>query len=136
DQQKLQFVNIEELPHYRFHSAAEKDIAVAQLQDDMLNETYEIGYVTKQNECVYYYVLSSSEDFVLISRKYYSDEKSAMVAASSIKYAGTIRSNYRSSITGANDGYSFSVELNVTGYASFLQQLTEDDTLYNQRRQA
>ena len=136
DHQKHKTVHIEKLPYFRFSSTTEKNIAVAQLQDDMLSDNLQINFVTKQDDCVYYYVVSSSNDFILVSRKYYKDEKAAMVAAASIKYAGTVSTNYRTSISEVTDGFSFSVELNVTGYAEFLQRLTENDSLYHQRKQA
>ncbi|HJS54811.1 MAG TPA: hypothetical protein VJ765_09715, partial [Chitinophagaceae bacterium] len=134
DQDQQKYVRIEDLASYRFATAAEKNIAIAQLQDDMINDALQIEFVTKNDECVYYYVLSTSSDFVLVSRKYYKDEKAATLAAASIKYAGTVRTNYNSSLLESTEGYTFSVDLNITGYAGFLQQLTENESLYTQRR--
>ena len=134
DLEEHKYIRIEDLPYYRFGTSDEKNIAIAQLQDDMINDALQIEFVTKNDECVYYYVLSSSNDFALVSRKYYKDVKAAMLAAASIKYAGTVRTNYNTSLSEFSEGYTFSVDLNITGYAGFLQQLTENDSLFVQRR--
>src|SRR5690606_8401537 len=82
---------------------------------------------------------TSSTDFALISKKYYSSEKEAHTAAASIKYLGTFEENYRSFII--NDGnatnqyFSFDLELNLNSYSEYLQLIAEDATLYNSRRQ-
>ncbi|HTE28503.1 hypothetical protein [Flavitalea sp.] len=134
DQGKLRQLEIDSVPNYRFTTASEKDTAISSMMEDFFNEVISVEYVVKNDECVYYYILSSSDDYALIGRKYYKNEQAARESVASLRYAASVRSNYRSSTMTSPPGFSFSVELNISTYANFLQALIEDEALYRKRR--
>ena len=128
-----------DLPPHMFCFAAERDQAVNQLREDLLHGDYEPVIVSNENDCFFFYLFTSSSDFVLISKKYYKNDKEAANAAVSVKYTATFAENYRSYIhnlseTG-DDRFSFNIELNLGAYARYLELIVEDKELYLNRRQ-
>lgn len=126
---------LEDINRFFFSSSNERDIAISQLKDDMLHEMFTGKYITKSDECVFYYILTSSEDFALISKRYFKDEQAAKQALETVKYIGAFEENYNVFRTETDD-YSFTIDFNLSAYSKYLQVITEDTSLYCQRRHA
>jgi hypothetical protein len=131
-------INKDDFPPYHFCYGTVREQAESQLRDDLLNGDYEPAIIANYNNCYFFYCFTSSTDFALISKKYYSSEKEAQTAAASVKYLGTFKENYRSFIISddeANQFFSFDLELNLNTYSKYLQLIAEDTGLYHTRRQ-
>lgn len=131
-------VNKDDFPPYLFCYGTGRDQAENQLRDDLLNGDFEPVVLANYNNCYFFYCFTSSADFALISKKYYSSEKEAQTAAASIKYLATFAENYRAFIiddNAANQFFSFDIELNLSAYSNYLQLIAEDASLYTERRQ-
>ena len=130
-------VNKDDFPPYQFCYAVTMEEAENQLRDDLLNGDFNPVVLSNYNDCWFFYCFTTSNDFALISKKYYSSEKEAKTAAASIKYLGTFAENFRSfTITDiTNQFFSFDIELNLNSYAEYLQLICEDENLYRSRRQ-
>jgi len=128
-----------DFPEYKFCFAAERDQAINQLKDDLLLGEYEPVIVSNINDCYFFYIFTSSPDFVLISKRYYKDKKEAVNAAASIKYVATFPENYRyfsaTCCENETEYFSFDIDLNLDAYAKYLQLIVEDKELYATRRQ-
>ena len=85
------------------------------------------------DQCWLYTIESSSEDFVLLSKKISKSASDAMQHAGSVQYTGVFENNYRSFMTDQND-FTFNIELNMDAYADYLGLLVESDALYLKRR--
>ncbi|HYJ65864.1 MAG TPA: hypothetical protein VEV62_19110, partial [Parafilimonas sp.] len=131
--------NKDDFPEYKFCYAAVRDQAVLQLKDDLLYGAYEAIVESNNDECFFFYIITSSTDFVLISRNYYSNEQEARNAAESVKYTASFAENFRSFMSldcGDNiQLFSFDIELTLDTYAGYLQLIAEDESLYLSRRQ-
>lgn len=123
-----------DLRSYTFNSLSALEVAVNQLKNDFLYEKYEIKLVSKTDGCVYFYILSSSEDFALLSKACFSDTGTAKRQAGTIPYIATYEENYRS-FPNASQQFTFSLELNLTSFSNYLQQMVEDKGMYLKRRQ-
>lgn len=119
---------------YTFATVAERDTVISQLKNDLVFEQYECVYVTKADDCVYYYILTSSDEIALISKKYFKNLQEAAENASSVKYIGTFSENYRSFVS-ATGNFSFDIELNLLTFEKYLQLIVENKELFVQRRQ-
>ncbi len=131
---RLKYLDLEEIRAYSYSSIAAQDIAIGQLKNDLYHQAFTLNLVTKTDGCVYYYILSSSEEIALISKKYFKDLKSAKLSAASVAYIGTFVENYRSFVDN-DQNFSFTIELNLASYARYLQLVVENRPLYLQRRQ-
>ncbi|MEP6514285.1 MAG: hypothetical protein ABJA79_10465, partial [Parafilimonas sp.] len=131
--------NEDDFPEYKFCFAAVRDQAVTQLREDLLYGEYEAIIESNNDECFFFYLITSSPDFVLISKRYYKNEKEALNAAASVKYTASFSENYRRFITtdceNNNQLFSFDIELTLDTYAGYLQLIAEDKNLYLTRRQ-
>jgi len=134
EQDKLKTLELESIVPYKFDTLADQDMAINQLKIDLQVEQFQCECVTKNDECVFYYLLTSSNDIVLISKKYFSNIRTATEHAASVKYIGTFEENYRSFIT-ADKHFSFDIELNLLAFSKYLELIVEDKTLFHQRRQ-
>jgi hypothetical protein len=136
DSNQIEKLDIEKIKHYEFASATERDIAVRQLQEDAFHELVTFSYITKDDGCIFYYAFSSSDDYALISRKYYQEEQLAKAAGTGLLFAASVASNYRSYFAATSKKFSFNIELKVSTYPEYLQLIAEDETVYLQRRQS
>lgn len=131
--------NKDDFPPYRFCYKTDMQQAENQLRDDLLNGEFKPVIVANYNNCYFFYCFTSSPDFVLISKKYYSSEREAQTAAASIKYLATFQENYRPFIIEDDNSktqfFSFDLEFNLNSYAQFLKLMSEDASLYSRRRQ-
>lgn len=118
-----------------FDNTVVQDVVISQLKNDLYYGVLQTEIVTKADNCVYYYLVTSSESVVLLSNKYFPDEKTARRAASSVAYIGTLDENYRSFTTSSGD-FSFDIELNIESFSGYLQLIAEDRSLYLERREA
>jgi len=134
EQNKIKQLDIESVEVYKFNSEQSANIAINQLRDDIYNGTIEYGIVEKDDECVFYYILSSSDCFALLSNRYYKDEKEARRAAESLSYIGNFTDNYRVYIDAVKHYASFDIAFNLSGYTKYLQLIAEDQNLYRKRR--
>jgi hypothetical protein len=131
-------VNKDDFPPYQFCYGTERDQAENQLRDDLLNGDFDPVVIANYNDCYFFYCFTTSINFALISKKYYSSQTEAQTAAASIKYLGTFEENYRSFMIDddpANQYFSFDLELNLNAYSKYLQLIAEDENLYMERRQ-
>jgi hypothetical protein len=126
--------NVVYIDQYHFATLAEQNTAISQVKNDLYYDQFECEFVTRTNECVFYYILTSSDKIALISKKYFKNTEEAKQHAMSVKYIAGFDENYRSFITSAND-FSFDIELNLLSFAKYLQLLVEGKELFYQRRQ-
>lgn len=131
---QLKYFDLEQEPPFVFSSQAEKDIEISQLKDDLKNEVIDCEIITKTDHCVYYYILSSSENIALVSKNYFKNTDLAQEDADSVKYIGEFNENYRSFVD-SNHRFSFTIDMNLASFAEYLQLLMEDRELYLERRQ-
>ncbi|HKR06536.1 MAG TPA: hypothetical protein VJY62_18015, partial [Bacteroidia bacterium] len=129
---KIKFIN--DIERFSFDCASECDIEVNSLMQDLLYGDYNPVISSNENNCWFFYLFTSSGQIALISNRFYASENEAANAAASLKYIGAFRENFRTSITAQNK-FSFYIELNFSGYAVYLQQIQEDETLYRKRRE-
>jgi hypothetical protein len=134
EEDKLKTLDLESIVPYTFDTLADQDMAINQVKIDLQVEQFQCECVSKNDECVFYYILTSSNDIVLLSKKYFSDTRKATEHATSVKYIGTFEENYRSFIT-ADKHFSFDIELNLLAFSKYLELIVEDKTLFHQRRQ-
>jgi hypothetical protein len=127
-----------QFPPWHFCYAAERDQAVSQLKDDLSDGDYEPVVVSTKSGCYFFYLMTSSFEFALISKRYYKTEKEAADAAVSVKYSAMFSENYRRyfnpSPVAGDALFSFDIDLNLDVYAKFLQMIVEDKDLYMKRR--
>jgi hypothetical protein len=64
-----------DLPSHLFQYATERDQAVNLLREDLLHGDYEPVVVEGNNQCFFFYLITSSPDFVLISKSLYKMPK-------------------------------------------------------------
>lgn len=133
EQDKLKTIDLEKVTAYEFTTVTDKDIAISQVKNDLYYEQYQCEYVAKTDDCVFYYIITSSGDIALISKKYFKDIPAARENAASVKYIGTFDENYRSFTNGVK--FSFHIELNLLSFSKYLQLIVEDKDLFIQRRQ-
>jgi len=128
-----------DFPQFQFCFSAIRDQAIQQLKEDLLYSDYEPVVTSNSKDCFFFYILTSSQDFVLISKHYYKNEKEALNAAASVKYTGTFEENFRNFMdtdcVSGKEYFSFDIDLNLDSYAKYLQLIIEDETLYTARRQ-
>ena len=133
---KIDEINIESIDHYLFGSLDKCLVAVNQLRDDFYHGNYECRIISKSDECVFYYIITSSDCFALISKKYFKNTEEARLASESLNYVAGFEENYRSYINAGSDDASFDIEFNVSDYKKYLQLIAEEPGLYRQRRQS
>jgi hypothetical protein len=131
-QGKLETINQGELPPYVFGTKSEQDIAISQIKNDLYYEQFECEFVTRIDDCVYYYILTCSDEIALVSKRNFRDAREAAENASSVKYIGTFDENYRSFKKGKD--FSFNIELNLLSFSKYLQLIVEDKDLFIRRR--
>lgn len=131
--------NDDEFPGYKFCFAAERDQAINQLKDDLLNGQCQIFTASDDNDHFLFYIFTSSADMALISKVYYTTETAALNAAASLQYISSFAENYRTFIADCCENkatyFSFDIDLNLDSYANFLEQIVESKQLYTSRRQ-
>lgn len=131
--------NDDEFPGYKFCFAADRDQAINQFKDDLLNDQCEICTATVDNGHFLFYIFNSSPDIALISKQYYTSETAAANEAASLKYISSFPENYRTFIGECCENkaayFSFDIDLNLDAYVNFLQQIVENKQLYTSRRQ-
>jgi hypothetical protein len=120
-------------PH-TFGSLAEQEIVLQQLKEDLQQQLYTVAYIGNA-PAIHYYLLTSSDDFVLVSKKHFTATTEANTAVDTFVAVAGNTKNYRTFITN-NNHVSFDIEWNQVSFTSFLQQIAEDDTAYATRRNA
>ncbi|MBC7947047.1 MAG: hypothetical protein H7Y42_04145 [Chitinophagaceae bacterium] len=129
----------DDFPEYRYCFATERDQGAVQLRHDLQYGEFEPVIVSNTENCYFFYLFTSSMDFAVISRNFYGSEQEAKNAATSFRYIGSSERNIRRYVVKGkrhrDERFSFSIELNLATYASYLQELVEDDELYRSRRQ-
>ena len=131
---RLKHLDLEQLEPYTFNSLTEQDTEISQLKDDLHHEAFRCEFVTKTDDCIFYYLLFSSSNIALISKKYFGTMQQAKEHATSVKYIGLFDENYRS-FSDSSQRFSFTLELNLASFAKYLQLTMENRDMYRQRRQ-
>lgn len=131
---ELKKKNIEKLEPYAYPSIDDRTTGVQTWINDVYRDSIETHIVVKDNDCVFFYLSSSSNDFVFISKRYYKNEQEAKNAAATILYLAGIESNYRSYFLPADQTYTFNLELNLANYGIYLQDIAETAEQYAGRR--
>ncbi|MEP6677603.1 MAG: hypothetical protein ABJA78_20750, partial [Ferruginibacter sp.] len=134
DNDELKTVEIDNVEPYTFATLAEQDTAISQLKNDLTFDQYQSEYITKTDDCIYYYILTCSDEIALISKKYFKTVQEATENAVSVKYIATFDENYRSFVTNTDD-FSFDIELNLLSFSKYLQLIVESEALFAERRQ-
>lgn len=135
DEDKLKAINDKIIKPYTFATLAEQDTVINQLKNDLAFDQYQCEYITKTDGCIYYYILTCSDEIALVSKKYFRTVQEAAENAASVKYIGTFDENYRSFTTHDQD-FSFDIELNLLSFEKYLQLFVESEDLYIERRQS
>ncbi|MBC7903949.1 MAG: hypothetical protein H7Y27_11025, partial [Gemmatimonadaceae bacterium] len=115
-----------------FCSAAERDLAVHLLMEEMRNGSVSEKLQTNAKGCTFFYFYPSSGQFAMVGRGEYNLSADAEKAMSSLKYLATDKSSYRK--YSSEEGFSFQLGAGNTGYWKFLQQISEDEILFSERR--
>lgn len=132
---EIKNLEIEKFDRHFFSSANESEIALQQVKNDLFTEQYDFEQIVKEDGSVFYYILTSSQEFALISNKYFNTESDARNEAVTIQYIGSFEENFHSFYLARKKKYSFSLDFNLAGYAKYLQLIIEDKKLYRKRRQ-
>jgi len=119
---------------YTFCSSAERDIAIRQLIEDLQNENFTDYLFTNKSGCWSYYFVTSSERFAIVGKEFYQKESDARSAASTLRYLCTNEKSFRCYTSLDKERFSFHVVPAIDGYWNYLRQLTENETLFQQRR--
>ncbi|MFM9911005.1 MAG: hypothetical protein ACKVOW_16820, partial [Chitinophagaceae bacterium] len=127
---------LEDILPFPFESLEATDIAVAQLMEDINNNNFDCHIIEKTDECVFFYILSTSDCIGLISKRYFSNETEAKLASESLSYIAGFAENYRVYLAADNNFSSFDIEFNLSDYTKYLQLIAEDKQLYERRRQS
>jgi len=128
--------DIEQAQPWQFSSLDKAWIAMHQLQEDFYHGQYQTHIITKGDDCIFYYINTSSDCFVLMGKKYFSTAEEARLAAESLTYVAGFEENYHTYIAGNGNHASFEIAFNLADYRKYLQYIAEDDALfYNRRRQ-
>ncbi|MEO5593061.1 MAG: hypothetical protein ABIR15_18525 [Chitinophagaceae bacterium] len=125
---------LDSLDAFTFNSLFGLYEATDLLRNDLVNdgETIVKTYATADGMFLYT-IESSTEDFILLSKKISATEADALRHAASVQYAGVFENNYRSFLTEDNR-FTFNIELNIDTYTDYLGILVESDDLYIKRR--
>ena len=129
-----QNLKLETIKPFKFESAKQRDILIQQWIDDLYYQNYRVEFVTTRDDCVYYYLIGTSQHLALISTRYFGSEQEAAQVASTLQYVGTFPENYRRTNTSGGRSFSFNLEMNVSGYLEYLQKITEDQDTFLTRR--
>lgn len=121
------------LPSFTFSSPVALDIAVNQLKDDLHAGSYTTALINQGSTCIYYFISSSSDDFVLLSKKSFPTTDAADFQLHSVTYIGTFEENYQTYMKDA-DNFSFDILLKTLSFTDYLQKIVEGDQLYATRR--
>lgn len=119
-----------------FANVSDRETSIYLLMEDLQNRNFFVYPVHHTNDCWFFYIYTNSEKLALISKSLYPNEKAAQLAAANLSYIGTFKENYHGYIKPGLTQSSFNIELNLAGYAVYLQQIVEDKQLYLERRQA
>lgn len=122
------------LPAYTFSSLAAQDTGIYQLKEDLARAGFEYGYLNKDTENIWYYLIPASTGFALLSKASFKTTTAADEDAGTLQYIAGFDDNYRTFITSGNKA-SFSLELNLVSFASYLQLLIESKEQYQSRRE-
>ena len=137
EQGKLKDADIENaFERIEFVTATDRDAAVYGLIDDLQNRNFIVQTIENAKGCWFFYIITQSDQVALLSRKYYPDKKLADLAATNVSYIGTFITNYRKFTHIQTSISSFEIELNLSDYPAYLQQMAEDKTLYLERKAA
>lgn len=131
---ELKKKNIEKLEPFAYQSIDDRKTGVQTWINDVYRDSIETTIIVKDNDCVYFYLSSPSNDFVFISKRYYKNEQEARNAAATILYLAGIESNYRSYFIPDDQTYTFNLELNLANYGTYLQDIAETAEQYAGRR--
>lgn len=121
------------LAAFTFSSLAAQDTGIYQLKEDLAFARFEYGYLNKDTDAVYYYLIPATGDFALLSKSSFKTQAGADEDAGTLQYIAGFDDNYRTFIT-ANNRASFALELNLVSFASYLQLLIESKEQYHARR--
>lgn len=128
-----QNINPHTLLAFTFSSFTDLEISLNILKNDFYNGNIQVNFINEVTGNIYYYLTTSTDEFVLVSNKYFATLAAAKQHADSINYIATFNENYRNFIT-ADNRVSFNVELNMATYEEYLQGIIEDQNLYTVRR--
>ena len=131
---KLSTLSLEQLPLFSFETMTAQDTAIEQIKNDLLFGQCKTEFVKRNDDCFFYYMETSFDELILVSKKYFGSAKEAKDHAASVQYIGTIAENYRSFIN-EHKRFSFDIELGLLSFGKYLDLITEDQQLYQQRRQ-
>jgi hypothetical protein len=125
---------LESLQAFTFNSLFGLYESTDLLRNDLVNEGETIVKTFATADGYFLYTIeSSTEDFILLSKKISASETDALRHAASVQYAGVFENNYRSFLT-ADNQFTFDIELNLDTYTDYLGILVESDELYIKRR--
>lgn len=118
---------------YTFCNKSDCEIAMNNTREDLYNGNFTVKVVSSKIDCYWFYFFTSSRKIAFLSYNHYPDEKAAMLAAESVRFAGSFGENFHS-FRNDDKKLSFFIELAMAGYNDSLQRLSEDEDGYHQRR--
>ena len=120
EQDKLKTLLLEDIKPYQFNTLAEQNIAISQIKNDLYFQQCQFEFVTKNDESVFYYVFTGSDEIALIYKKYFRNTTAAKEHADTLPYIGSFDENYNSFIN-TDNSFSFNISLNLLSFSKYLQ---------------
>jgi uncharacterized protein YegP (UPF0339 family) len=118
---------------YALNSMTDLNIALSAIKDSFGNGNVATSYLNDGTNKIYYYLTTTSEEIVLVSKASFKTKTEATTAMAGVTYMAGFDENYKSFITPAGD-VSFFVESGMVSYEEYLQRIVESKELYAQRR--
>jgi hypothetical protein len=122
------------LSPFLFSSAADRDVAVFQMLEDLTHGNFTDHILVNNTGCWSYYFFTSSDKFAIVGKSPYKNKIDAQKALASLRYSCADINSYRKYTTLNGSKFSFNISSSVSGYWSYLQLLTENQELYHERR--
>lgn len=128
-------LELEKIKPFNFITKTDAEFAISQLKQDIQQDEYSARIISKKDGCVFYYILTSSDEIALIGKKYFSNESQARFVSDALKYAGNFHENYKI-YNKPGQQFSFGLEMNLAVYPKYLKSITEDKELFFERRKS
>lgn len=127
--------NLHNAKPFTFKTVADCKVAMHQVQNDISLGEFEFQFAANKDECVYYYLLTSSDEMAIVGKKYFGSQADAKRVTETLGYAGLFDENYRSFMTPGKE-FSFNLEMNLFDYSRYLDRILENEDIYLQRRKS
>ncbi len=126
-----------EYPAHFFDAPFKREASLQQLRQEFQQAEYQLEVFG--GKCAYFFtILTSNQEVGLVSKRLYDTKAQAWEAGRSVAFLGALEDSYQEvnepNPAGTAYRYSFNLSFNPISYLSFLQQIMEDEKLYQSRR--